>query len=120
MNSFKFYDYAPMVFQKIRERFRITEEEYMKSLGPEQILNSFLTNNFDTLYELCSSGQSGSLFYYTKDKKYMMKTIPEREFKKFLEVLESYYNHLKENPETLISRFFGLHQVSWKDSRTKS
>ena len=92
----------------------------MKSLGPEQILNSFLTNNFDTLYELCSSGQSGSLFYYTKDKKYMMKTIPEREFKKFLEVLEPYYNHLKENPETLISRFFGLHQVSWQDSRTNS
>ena len=83
-------------------------------------MNSFLTNKFDTLYELCSSGQSGSLFYYTKDKKYMMKTIPEREFKKFLEVLEPYYNHLKANPETLISRFFGLHQVSWKDSRTKS
>ena len=49
-----------------------------------------------------------------------MKTIPKREFVKFLEVLEPYYNHLKENPETLISRFFGLHQVRWKDSRSKS
>merc|ERR1711982_241289 len=72
-------------------RDSVSLKNYMKSLGPEQILNSFLTNNFDTLYELCSSGQSGSLFYYTKDKKYMMKTIPEREFKKFLEVLEPYY-----------------------------
>merc|ERR1712151_1327898 len=28
VNSFKFYDYAPMVFQFIRKRFGITEEEY--------------------------------------------------------------------------------------------
>ena len=53
---FKFTDFAPFIFQKIRQRRKISEEEYMKSLGPEQILNSFWTNNFDTLYELCSSG----------------------------------------------------------------
>lgn len=76
VNFFRFDDYAPMVFQKMRERFKISEDEYMHSLGPEQILKSFLTNNFDTLYELCSSGQSGSLFYYTKDKNYLIKTIP--------------------------------------------
>jgi len=32
---FKFTDYAPFVFQKIRFRRNISEEEYMKSLGPE-------------------------------------------------------------------------------------
>jgi len=62
----------------------------MKSLGPEQILNSFWTNNFDTLYELCSSGRSGSLFYYTKDRNYMLKTLPEREFNKLREILGPY------------------------------
>ena len=35
LSSFKFDDYAPLVFQKMRERFKISEEEYMKSLGPE-------------------------------------------------------------------------------------
>jgi 1-phosphatidylinositol-4-phosphate 5-kinase len=60
----------------------ISEEEYMKSLGPEQIINSFWTNDFETLQELCSSGKSGSLFYITKDRKYFMKTIPYREFSK--------------------------------------
>ena len=49
----------------------------------------------------------------------MIKTIPKREFTKFLSVLEKYYEHLKANPETLISRFFGLHSVRWKDSKTK-
>jgi 1-phosphatidylinositol-4-phosphate 5-kinase len=35
---FKFYDYAPKVFQRLRKLKGITEEDYMKSLGPEQIL----------------------------------------------------------------------------------
>jgi len=91
----------------------------MKSLGPEQILNSFWTNNFDHLYELCSSGQSGSLFYYTKDRKYMMKTIPKREFDKFRHILESYYRHIKHFSDSLISRFYGLHQVTWYDASGK-
>ena len=62
-----------MVFKKIRERFNITEDDYMQSLGPEQVLAAFMTNNFEFMYELCSSGKSGSLFYYTKDKNYLIK-----------------------------------------------
>ena len=84
----------------------------MQSLGPEQVLAAFLTNNFDYLYELCSSGKSGSLFYYTKDKNYLIKQIPEREFLKFRSILREYFEHIKSNPETLISRFFGLHYLS--------
>ena len=49
----------------------------------------------------------------------MIKTIPKREFSKFLSILQKYYEHIKEHPETLISRFFGLHSVRWKDSKTK-
>jgi len=111
VKSFKFTDYASMVFAKLRERFRISEDDYLSSLGPEQIIKSFLTNNFDMLYELCSSGQSGSLFYYTKNKKYMLKTIPKREFDKFRAVLPEYFQHMKDNPDSLICRFFGLHRV---------
>lgn len=108
-----------MAFAKLRERFCIPEEDYIKSLGPEQILQSFLTNNFEMLYELCSSGQSGSLFYYTKNKKYMLKTIPEREFLKFRSVLKDYFYHMKDNPDSLICRFFGLHKVCFADQTGK-
>ena len=67
----------------------------MRSLGPEQILSAFLTNDFETLYEQCSAGQSGSLFYYTKDRKYMLKTIPRREFDKLKSIIKNYYHHMK-------------------------
>ena len=85
----------------------------MKSLGPEQILNSFWTNNFDTLYELCSSGQSGALFYFTKDKKYMMKTIPKREFESLQNCLQGYLNHMLRYSDSMITTFFGMHEISW-------
>lgn len=56
ISKFKFYDYAPLVFQRLRSRDGIKEDFYMKSLGPEQIISSFWTNNYNTLIELVSSG----------------------------------------------------------------
>jgi len=79
------------------------------------MINSLLSNDKQSLYELCSSGQSGSLFYYTKDRRYMMKTIPKREFDKFREVLQAYWEHMKNNKDSLVSRFYGLHEVIWTD-----
>jgi 1-phosphatidylinositol-4-phosphate 5-kinase len=52
------------------------------------------------------------MFFYTSDMKYMMKTIPEREFESFYYVLQNYYEHIQTNKNSLITRFFGLHQLS--------
>ena len=68
------------------------------------------------MYEMDSSGKSGSLFYYTHDKNYMMKTIPEREFDSLIEALPDYYAMIKKNPNSLLCRFYGLHRVEWRDS----
>lgn len=43
----------------------------------------------------------------------MMKTIPKREFDKFREVLKMYWDHMRLNKDSLISRFYGLHEVVW-------
>ena len=67
MKTFKFYDFAPMVFRRIRKLFGIIEQDYIQSLGPEQVLAAFFHKNFDYLSTLLSTGKSGSLFYYTKD-----------------------------------------------------
>lgn len=115
VTQFKFTDYAPLAFAKLRERFAIAEDDYTESLGPEQVLKSFLSNDFTTLQERYSSGQSGSIFYYTKNKKFMMKTIPRREFRNFRAVLKDYFFHLKDNMESLLCRFFGLHRIQYID-----
>ena len=50
----------------------------------------------------------------------MLKTIPKREFIKFRSVLPDYFQHMKDNPDSLICRFFGLHEVRYTDQSGKN
>ena len=45
----------------------------------------------------------------------MVKTLPEREFDSFREILKGYFEYLSDNPNSLISRFYGLHKMTWTD-----
>jgi 1-phosphatidylinositol-4-phosphate 5-kinase len=63
------------------------------------------------LSELGSPGKSGSFFYFSRDYRFIIKTIRHSEHKFLLSILKQYYEHVKENPHTLISRFYGLHRV---------
>ena len=46
---FKFTDYAPIVFLSIRHQFQINGEDYIKSVGPEQIMNSLWKHDTEKL-----------------------------------------------------------------------
>lgn len=63
------------------------------------------------LSELGSPGKSGSFFYFSRDYKYIIKTIHHAEHKLLRKVLREYYDHIENNPNTLISQFYGLHRV---------
>lgn len=102
------------MFQRIRRLSEITDEDYLESLGPDSILNLIWSNDYRSLYELCSSGQSGSLFYYTEDQRFMIKTIHPDEFHKFKAILQPYYEHLNENPDTLVTKIYGAHMIKMK------
>lgn len=114
IESFKFRDYAPFVFQRIRRLTEISDDEYLKSIGPDSILNLIWSNDYRSLHELISSGQSGSMFYYTEDQQYMIKTISREEFRKLKAMLKAYYEHINSNPETLITRIFGMHMIKMR------
>ena len=107
-----FFDYAPKIFASIRKFSGISKEQYLESLGPEKILGYIFKSNFETLSELCSTGKSGSFFYYSYDGRFMLKTIPRREFKKLKEILQNYHEYLtQKNTDSLMCRVFGLHKV---------
>jgi 1-phosphatidylinositol-4-phosphate 5-kinase len=69
--------------------------------------------NIMSLKEQCSTGKSGSFFYYTSDSKYMLKTISHAEFIRLKTILKNYYDHMVKHPQTLITRFFGLHKIKY-------
>lgn len=98
--DFKFKDYAPWVFRHIRTAFGIDPAEYLVSLTAKYILS-----------ELGSPGKSGSFFYFSRDYKYIIKTIHHAEHKFLRMILKDYYHHILANPNTLLSQFYGLHRV---------
>ncbi|KAK5132950.1 hypothetical protein LTR08_008313 [Meristemomyces frigidus] len=98
--DFKFKDYAPWVFRRIRAAFSIDPSDYLVSLTAKYILS-----------ELGSPGKSGSFFYFSRDYKYIIKTIHHAEHKFLRLILKDYYDHVKANPDTLLSQFYGLHRV---------
>lgn len=98
--DFKFKDYAPWVFRQLRSTFQIDPAEYLMSLTSKYILS-----------ELGSPGKSGSFFYFSRDYKYIIKTIHHAEHKFLRKILKDYYLHVTENPNTLLSQFYGLHRV---------
>lgn len=98
--DFKFKDYAPWVFRHLRTRFGLDPADYLISLTSKYILS-----------ELGSPGKSGSFFYFSRDYKYIIKTIHHAEHKLLRRILRDYYTHIEQNPNTLISQFYGLHRV---------
>ncbi|KAH6637516.1 hypothetical protein C7974DRAFT_432424 [Boeremia exigua] len=98
--DFKFKDYAPWVFRHLRGTFKLDPADYLVSLTSKYILS-----------ELGSPGKSGSFFYFSRDYKYIIKTIHHAEHKFLRKILKDYYNHVQENPNTLLSQFYGLHRV---------
>ncbi|MCJ1404880.1 Phosphatidylinositol-4-phosphate 5-kinase [Xylographa trunciseda] len=98
--DFKFKDYAPWVFRHLRAKFKLDPADYLISLTSKYILS-----------ELGSPGKSGSFFYFSRDYKYIIKTIHHAEHKLLRKILRDYYAHVQHNPNTLISQFYGLHRV---------
>lgn len=112
--TFVFVDIAPKVFEDIRYKDDISNDEYIQALGPNNIYNFIWTKDFKSFTQLVSSGKSGSLFYYTPWGKFMLKTIAKEEFDKLISTLPEYHQHLLANPDSLITRYYGLHRIQYK------
>lgn len=98
--DFKFKDYSPWVFRHLRDLFKLDPADYLMSLTSKYIVS-----------ELSSPGKSGSFFYFSRDYRFIIKTIHHSEHKQLRKILKEYYNHVKNNPNTLISQVYGLHRV---------
>ncbi|KAF9788216.1 hypothetical protein BJ322DRAFT_1002129 [Thelephora terrestris] len=99
--DFKFKDYAPWVFRNLREQsFHLDPADYLLSLTEKYILS-----------ELGSPGKSGSFFYFSRDYRFIIKTIHHSEHKFIRKILKDYHEYVRKNPHTLLSRFYGLHRV---------
>lgn len=56
------------------------------------------------------TGKSGSFFFETHLKRFMIKTINKSELKIMQEILPSYIEHFLKCPDSLIGKIFGVSQ----------
>ncbi|RLN81423.1 hypothetical protein BBJ28_00020914 [Nothophytophthora sp. Chile5] len=94
-----FKDFAPHVFRRLRELAKVSSASYRNSL--EQ-----------TTKERVSEGKSGAFFYFTEDRKYVVKTLTSEELKFLLGILPKYYTFMTQHPDTFMTRFFGCHGLT--------
>ncbi len=97
--DFRFKDYHPQVFRNIREHFGIDAAEYTMTVTDNQYL------------EFISNSKSGQFFFYTHNKQFMIKTMSKEECKFLRRILPDYYNYVSKNPNTLLTRYYGIHRV---------
>ncbi|WIA13706.1 hypothetical protein OEZ85_007259 [Tetradesmus obliquus] len=99
--DFMWRDYCPRVFRRLRKAAGIDEADYMLSLAGAQALR-----------QLNSPGKSGSMFLLSEDERFLVKTMRKSEMSVLLGMLEAYSEHMERHPNSLITRFFGLHKVT--------
>lgn len=60
-------------------------------------------------------GKSGQMFFQTHDKRLILKTTNDEEAKLFINMLEDYSQHFRQNPSSQIARIFGLFELKFSD-----
>lgn len=69
--------------------------------------------------EFIPNSKSGQFFFYSHDRKYVIKTQTPEEKSFLLRILPQYYEYLKQNPHSFLVRFFGMHRVKMYHLRRK-
>jgi hypothetical protein len=78
-----FTDFAPLIFRDLRLRAGVSLEQYNESFALASILA-----------ERPSEGKSGQLFYFTPNKRFLVKTVSRHECHALRALLPAYHQHV--------------------------
>jgi 1-phosphatidylinositol-4-phosphate 5-kinase len=96
--------HAPLFFQSILESNDITLDSLMTSLNPK--------TNRDSVFRAGEgAGASGSFFFFSKDKRFIIKTMSSDELTLFLKLLPEYEQHMAIEKKSLFSRIYGVYTI---------
>ncbi|CEP02393.1 hypothetical protein PBRA_008977 [Plasmodiophora brassicae] len=103
---FGFKTYAGEVFAALRATLGIATSSYVRSLAGGEAFHDFVSNS-----------QSGAFFFFTTDGKYIIKTMTHNESLWFRDFLPDYFQHLRDNPRSLLVRVVGLYRLKFNGGR---
>ena len=102
-------EYLPEIFNDLRINDEISDEVMIKVFSPSK--------NKSAIEKMSESkGKSGSFFFYSHDRKFIIKTISDYERKTLLNVLHDYFNYIKQHETSLITKIYGLYTLVIKNT----
>ena len=106
------YARDPATLSKLNLRIKIHRAEIFDNIRDLFEENgTFRTDVSVGKWQLGSAGKSGSFLGFSPSGRYIVKSLPVREFQKMLKILESYNTYLENHSSSLLTRFFGLYTV---------
>jgi 1-phosphatidylinositol-4-phosphate 5-kinase len=97
-------EYAPTVFEYLRMLDGIDLKIVEASLS--------VNKNLAGIQQLTESlGRSGSFFFFSHDRRFILKTIGESEQRFLIKILSAYTDFIRKNPKSLLARIYGCFTV---------
>jgi hypothetical protein len=99
-------EYQPGIFRDLRRMFKVSENTLFQSFVP--LHNIQAIHNFFT-----GTGKSSSFFFFSDNKSFVLKTMPDKERKLLVDqgMLRNYHEHLSEQPESALSKIYGVFTI---------
>lgn len=110
-------DFAPQLIRitqwgdKLSYKVKIAD-----GIGPQEIFQSLnLEQNKEAILKSKESmGKSGSFFFFSYDRRFIVKTLKTEEVPTLKKMMLKLYNHVNErsyNPGSLLSKIYGLYEI---------
>ena len=100
----KVKEYAPDSFAFLRNLDEIDQNVIIDSLSPEK--------NRDSVFKAGESqGKSGSFFFFSHDKNFIIKTMTDSDLYAFKNVFKDYFYNVSRHPDSLLARIYGIYSV---------
>ena len=62
-----------------------------------------------------SQGKSGSFFFFSHDKNFIIKTMTDSDLYAFKNLFKTYFAHVSTNTQSLLARIYGIYTVKMED-----
>eukprot|EP01061_Rhynchopus_euleeides_P012749 TRINITY_DN22438_c0_g2_i2.p1 TRINITY_DN22438_c0_g2~~TRINITY_DN22438_c0_g2_i2.p1 ORF type:complete len:548 (+),score=137.97 TRINITY_DN22438_c0_g2_i2:251-1894(+) len=105
MEPFTFTGYSPMCYRHIREFLGLDPDEFAQELC-------------ESRWTVSGAGKSSSLLYFAGTK-YVIKTMNTEESKFLRRILHLFYHHIRNNPHTLLPKYYGHFSVTPERTKRK-
>ncbi|OQR81390.1 phosphatidylinositol-4-phosphate-5-kinase (Pi-PIPK-D2) [Thraustotheca clavata] len=99
LSHVKFTSYRPGTFAALRRHFGVTSAQFMKSFE-------------EATKPSISEGASGAFLFFSKDMKFIVKSMVKSEARFLIKIAPDYVEYLENNAKSVLTRFYGCFRIT--------